>query len=99
MPPTFVPVAPQWWVSNFGGLVVNGVVAARRKSRVTRVLFAAAVATHVVEAAYAFRVARREGLGDDAWKWGLQTLGVGFPSLLALHGLVAERAETSALAG
>jgi hypothetical protein len=90
---TFVPVAPVWWVTNFGGLVVNGVLAARSPSRVKRGIFAVAVATHVVEAVYAYRVAQRAGLGDDATKWGLQTLGVGFPSLLALHGLLAERAD------
>ena len=90
---TFVPVAPVWWVSNFGGVVVNGVVAARRKSTLARMVFGAAVATHVVESVYAYRRAQREGLGDAAWKWGLQTLGVGFPSLLALNDLVAARRE------
>lgn len=99
MQPTFVPVAPMWWVSNFGGLVVNGIIATRRKSTLTRVVFGAAVATHVAEAAYAYRVARREGFTDDAWKWGLQTLGVGFPSLVALHELLAEREEAMVLEG
>src|SRR5690349_17892425 len=89
---TFVPVAPMWWVSNFGGIVTNGIVAVRRKSKLTRAVFAAAVVTHVAEAVYAYRVAQREDLGDDAWKWGLQTLAVGFPSLLVLHELLGERA-------
>lgn len=96
---TFVCVAPMWWVSNFGGLVVNGVVAARRKSTLTRAVFAAAVATHVVEAVYAYRIAQREDLTDDAWKWGLQTLAVGFPSLIALHELLAGRAEAILVEG
>jgi hypothetical protein len=96
---TFVPVAPVWWVSNFGGLVVNGVVAARRKSTLTRAVFAAAVVTHVVEAVYAYRIAQREDLADDAWKWGLQTLAVGFPSLIALHELLAERGDATLLDG
>ena len=91
MPSTFVPVAPMWWATNFGGLVVNGIVARRRRSRLATLVFAAGVTTHVVEAAYAYRRAQREGLGDAAWKWGLQTLGVGFPSLLALRDLVAAR--------
>lgn len=99
MQPTFVPVAPQWWVSNFGGLVVNGIMAARRKSRLTRAVFATAVAIHVVEAVYTYRVATREGLDEDAWKWTLQTLGVGFPSLLALHALLAAREEAMELEG
>ena len=99
MQPTFVPVAPMWWVSNFGGLVTNGIVAARRKSKLTRLVFGAAVVTHVVEAGYAYRTATREGLDDAAWKWGLQTLAVGFPSLIALHELLAEREEARLLEG
>jgi hypothetical protein len=98
-PDTFVPVAPVWWVTNFGGLVVNGIVASRSRSKLTRGIFAVAVVTHVAEAAYAYRVAQREGLGDDAVKWGLQTLGVGFPSLVALHGLLSERASATRLEG
>jgi hypothetical protein len=86
-----------WWVTNLGGLTVNGIVAARSSSRLKRGIFAAAVVTHVSEAAYAYVVARREGLDDDAWKWGLQTLGVGFPSLVALHRLLAERAPATAV--
>jgi hypothetical protein len=81
-----------WWATNFGGLVVNGIVAARSSSKIKRAIFAAAVVTHVSEAAYAYVVAQREGLDEHAWKWGLQTLGVGFPSLIALHRLVAQRA-------
>lgn len=96
---TFIPVAPVWWATNFGGLVVNGIVASRSKSKIKRGIFAVAVVTHVVEAAYAYRVAQREGLGDDALKWGLQTLGVGFPSLIALHGLLSERQSTAGVEG
>lgn len=92
--PTFVPVAPAWWVSNFGGVVVNGIVAARRKTTLTRFVFGAAVVTHVVEAGYAYGIARRAGF-DDAWKWGLQTLGVGFPSLFALNEVIATHAAAS----
>lgn len=99
MSDTFVPVAPVWWVTNLGGLVVNGIMAARSRSRIKRAVFAAAVVTHVVEAGYAYRVARREGLGDDAAMWGLQTLGVGFPSLIALHGLLEARAAASPTEG
>jgi hypothetical protein len=91
-PPAFVPVAPIWWATNFGGLLASGVVAVRSKHRTTRALFAVAVGLHVVEAAYAYRAARARGLGDAAARrWGLQTLGVGFPSLVALRALTRER--------
>ncbi|MFM8303127.1 MAG: TMEM254 family protein [Actinomycetota bacterium] len=86
---SFVPVAPAWWVTNFGGVVVSGIVATRSSSRTLRGIFAVAVALHVGEAAYAYAAARRAG-SDDAWKWGVQTLGVGFPSLFALHGRMGE---------
>jgi len=96
----FVPVARMWWVTNFGGLVVNGVMAARSPSKIKRGIFAAAVVTHVAEALYAYRIAQNAGLGDEApRKWGLQTLGVGFPSLIALHGLIDERAAAGRLEG
>jgi hypothetical protein len=98
-PPTFVPVPGLWWVTNGGGLVANAVVARRRRSRRLGLLFAGALALHVGEAVHAWRFARRSGLGDDAWRWAAQTLGVGFPSLLALHDLVAERAELAAHPG
>lgn len=92
--PTFVAVAPAWWVSNLGGLVVNGLVARRTGSRALRVVFVAAVATHAVEAAYAYGAARRAGLADDAGRWALQTLAVGFPSLFALRACLAGRVPT-----
>jgi len=96
----FVPVARMWWVTNFGGLVVNGVMAARSPSKIKRGIFAAAVVTHVAEALYAYRIAQNAGLGDEATrKWGLQTLGVGFPSLIALHGLIDDRAAAGRLEG
>ncbi len=95
MSETFVPVAPMWWVTNLGGLTVNGIVAARRKSTLTRLVFGAAVVTHVVEAGYAYGIAQRAGF-DDAWKWGLQTLGVGFPSLFALNEVIATHAAATA---
>ncbi len=79
----FVPVAPAWWVTNLGGLVVNGLVAARSSRKLPRIVFALAAATHVVEAACTFVTARRRGL--PALPWTLQTLAVGFPSLLALR--------------
>jgi len=93
---TFVPVPRVWWITNFGGLVTNAVVARRRRSRGLGLLFAVAAATHVAEAVHAWRFARRAGLDADAGRWAVQTLGVGFPSVLALHDLVAERAEAAA---
>jgi transmembrane protein TMEM254 len=81
---SFVPVAPKWWASNFGGMVVYGAVASRSRSRLLRLGFAAAVALHVGESIYAYRRARAAGFEDTAPRWALQTLGVGFPSLIAL---------------
>ena len=84
-PEHFVPVAPKWWVGNFGGMVVFGVVAARSGSPAMRRGFALAAATHVVEAVYAYGAARRAGFIASAPRWAVQTLGVGFPSLIALY--------------
>jgi CRISPR-associated Cas5-like protein len=54
-----------------------------------RALLAATVVIHVAEAAAAGRNARRRGL--PARGWALQTLAVGFPSLLALRGAPGHR--------
>lgn len=89
-PDTFVPVAPKWWLSNFGGMVIFGMVTTRSRSRLMRLGFAAAVALHVGEAVYAYDKARRVGFSDSASRWALQTLGVGFPSLLALRDAVED---------
>jgi hypothetical protein len=88
---TFQLVAPYWWVTNFGGIVANGIIAARSKKRIAKATFAVGAAYHVVAAGYAFYAAREAGLGDDAWKWGLQTLAVGTPSARALHRMLQER--------
>ena len=85
----FAPVAPGWWVANAGGVALTGVLAARTGSRGLRWLFFGAVATHAVEAAYAYRAARRAGLERHAPAWALQTLAVGFPSLAALRATLA----------
>jgi hypothetical protein len=89
---TFRPVAPYWWFTNFGGIVVNGIIAARSEKRLVKLTFVLGAATHVIEAAYAYNAARQAGLDDDAWKWGLQTLAVGFPSVRALNAMIQERA-------
>jgi hypothetical protein len=86
----FVLVAPQWWAANLGGMVVFGVVAARSRSPLVRAGFALAAATHVVEAAYTYDAARRAGFVGSANRWALQTLAVGFPSLLAFRAARAE---------
>jgi len=57
----FVPVAAGWWVSNFGGVVLTGIVAARSRRPAMRALFASAVALHIGEAVYAYRSARAAG--------------------------------------
>ena len=90
--PTFRLVAPYWWITNFGGIVVNGIIAARSKKRIARITFALGVGYHVVAAGYAYSTARGAGLDDDAWKWGLQTLAVGTPSLRALNAMLREQA-------
>jgi len=86
---TFVAVAPHWYVTNTGGVVLNGVLAAATKRRTFTVAFWGAVAIHVAEAAYAYRAAQRKGFTASAPKWALQTLAVGFPSLIALHRATA----------
>jgi len=82
---TFAAVDPKWWVSNCGGVLLTGVFATRSHRPWMKAVFAGAVALHVGEAVYAYRSAQRAGFTRSAPKWALQTLGVGFPSLLALR--------------
>jgi hypothetical protein len=84
-PTTFAGVAPRWWLSNFGGMVAYAAVASRSRSRLLRVGFGLALALHVGEAVYSYDKARRAGFHTSASRWGLQTLAVGFPSLIALN--------------
>jgi len=84
-PDAFIAVAPHWYVTNTGGLLVNGLVARRTGRRWARWIFWGAVALHVGEAVYAYRAARHAGFTRSAPRWTLQTLAVGFPSLLALR--------------
>jgi Domain of unknown function (DUF4499) len=95
---TFVPVATHWYVSNLGGVIATGILARRTGKRLIRWTFWGAATLHVTEAAYANYAARKAGFTNSAWKWGLQTLAVGFPSLLALRAAVAAGGlETAAL--
>lgn len=82
---TFEAVAPFWYATNLGGLVMSGVVAAATGKRLAKLSFWGGVALHVGEAAFAYAAANRAGFTRSAPKWGLQTLAVGFPSLRALH--------------
>jgi Domain of unknown function (DUF4499) len=82
---TFVPVDRRWWLTNTGGIVLTGVLAAATGRPALQRLFHAAVAIHVGEALYSYRAARRAGFTTSAPRWALQTLGVGFPSLIALR--------------
>ena len=82
---TFVAVDPRWYVSNLGGVILTGVLAAVSRRRLLRWLFWGAVAIHVYEAAYSYKSARNAGFTESAPKWALQTLAVGFPSLIALR--------------
>jgi hypothetical protein len=88
---TFRPVAPHWWITNFGGIVANGIVAARSRKRIAMITFVLGAGYHVVAAGCAYSTARDAGLDDDAWKWGLQTLAVGTPSVRALNAVLRER--------
>ncbi len=51
---------------------------------VVQVIAVAAALAHVGEGAFAYRLARREGLASTATGWGLQTLALGYPSLRLL---------------
>lgn len=81
---TFVAVKPYWYLTNTGGIIMNGILAATTKKRLYTWLFWGAVGVHVAEAAYTYRAARAAGFIESAPRWTLQTLAVGFPSLLAL---------------
>jgi len=82
---TFVPVETHWYVTNLGGVIATGILALLTRRRFLRWLFWSAVAVHVAEAAYTYRAAREAGFTESAPKWTLQTLAVGFPSLIALR--------------
>jgi transmembrane protein TMEM254 len=84
-PDTFVLVAPRWFLMNTGGVVMNGVLAMTTKRRSYQLLFWGAVVVHAAEAVYSYRAAQRAGFTRSAPRWALQTLAVGFPSLLALR--------------
>jgi hypothetical protein len=88
-----------WWVAVLGGLGMLAVLAfdagayaawcahvtASLSQSLLRVIFIAAVITHLAEAAYAFRLAQRAGLGTSTGGWVLQTFALGFPSLRLLR--------------
>ena len=82
---TFVPVSPGWYASNTGGIVLTGLLAAITGRRALWFVFAGGSALHVAEAAVAYRKAHAAGFTESAPRWALQTLAVGFPSLLALN--------------
>lgn len=88
MADTFVPVDRRWWVTNTGGIALTGVLAAFTGRRVLQRLFHVAVAIHIGEALYSYGAARRAGFTTSARRWALQTLGVGFPSLIALRAAI-----------
>jgi Domain of unknown function (DUF4499) len=91
-PDTFVPVDRHWWVTNTGGIALTGVLAALTGRRALQRLFRGAVAIHIAEALYAYGAARRAGFTTSARRWALQTLGVGFPSLIGLRDAIRARA-------
>ena len=88
-----------WWVTVLAGMVLLAVLAFDASAysawcaKVTTVLpqrllqgiFIAALATHIGEAAYAFRLASRCGLRENAGGWFLQTFLLGYPSLRLLR--------------
>ena len=85
---TFVPVAPGWYVSNTGGILLTGLLAALTGRRSLWFVFAGGSALHVAEAAVAYRKALAAGFTESAPRWALQTFAVGFPSLLALNAAI-----------
>ena len=87
---TFVPVAPGWYVSNTGGIALTGLLAALTGRRALWFVFWAGSAAHVAEAAVAYRKAQAAGFTESAPRWALQTLAVGFPSLLVLIAAIDE---------
>jgi transmembrane protein TMEM254 len=97
-PETFIPVAPRWWFSNFGGMVLFWMFSRRSKSRWMRRGFALAALLHIGESLYSYDKARRAGFHTSANRWALQTLAVGFPSLGALNEAI-EAAHLAATSG
>jgi hypothetical protein len=108
MPQTRGVVRPSWaWFALLdGGMVALVVLSAAAGAydavtarspvalpprRALRAILAGAVVIHVVEAVAAGRTARRRGL--PGLGWALQTLAVGFPSLLALRQASASAAS------
>eukprot|EP00457_Paulinella_chromatophora_P005413 gb/GEZN01005430.1/.p1 GENE.gb/GEZN01005430.1/~~gb/GEZN01005430.1/.p1 ORF type:complete len:483 (-),score=32.85 gb/GEZN01005430.1/:91-1539(-) len=49
------------------------------------IVFQLAVATHVLEATWAIKVAREDGCSNTWWMWFIQTLVLGYPSLGLLY--------------
>ncbi|MBI4515220.1 MAG: DUF4499 domain-containing protein [Deltaproteobacteria bacterium] len=88
-----------WWISVLGGMGLLALVAfdagayARWCELVTPALprgllqgvFIAAVVAHLVEGAYAFRLAQHAGLHASAAGWLAQTCTLGYPSLRLLR--------------
>ena len=79
----FDPAALAWWTSHLFWLPPSSLLIA---------VFIVAVALHVGEAAYAFRLARGGVAPAAAVDWALQTLTLGYPSLR----LLKQRARTNA---
>jgi hypothetical protein len=91
---------PGWFALLDGGLVALGVLSASEQAhgtvnkvvpaplpprKVLQGILAGALVIHAGEALAAARMARRKGL--PVVGWALQTLVVGFPSLLALRSV------------
>ncbi len=93
-----------WWLSILPGLVLLGVLAlwapayAWWAGHVTtffspvflQSLFVAACLIHVMEAGYAYLLCQRAQHDIPQWGWFVQTLFLGFPSLLLLRRKIKE---------
>lgn len=103
-PPVFASPGLGWFLFLDGGIAMLKLLALSRpayeKARETvplpeqselRKLLAVTAALHVGEAAFAYRRAKRLGLGDAAGQWAVQTFVVGFPSLLAMRRVARAR--------
>jgi len=103
--PVFARPGLGWFLLLDGGLIslkllalhkptydkVRETIPLPEQSELQRLLAGTAV-VHVGEAIWAYRRAKRHGLGDAAGKWAVQTFVVGFPSLLAQRRLIRARA-------
>lgn len=100
----FERAAPLWYLAIDGGLAVAALMAASQTvydvvssrvpvppRKVTQVFAVGSFFVHIGEATYAYRVAKAAGMHRTAGRWAAETMIVGFPSILKLQSIAAER--------